>query len=154
MRVCGIDLSSFAVDMVLVDLEHGGIEWQRFVLEGTDAWERTRRVRDCLPARTDIVWDDVLAIGIEQPAGHHGVIPLVRVQGAILATLPPTTLMQPYTPARWRVLSGLRGHALKADVKARSLELGGHETWPQDAHDAHLVARAMIADLEAQEQAA
>lgn len=154
MRVCGIDLSSFAVDLVHVDLETGHIGWQRYLLEGTDAWERTRNIPDALPARTAERWDEVIAIGIEQPAGHHGVIPLVRVQGAILACLPPKTLVQPYTPARWRVLSGLRGHALKAEVKERSLELGGGTNWPQDAHDAHLVARAMIADLEAQEQAA
>ena len=154
MNICGIDLSSFTVDMVLVDLDTNHIEWHRYVLDGTDAWERTRRVRDSLPARTDTLWDDVIAIGIEQPAGHHGVLPLIRVQGAILQCLPAATLVQPYTPARWRVLAGLRGHALKAEVKQRSLALDGGTDWPQDAHDAHLVARAMLADLEAQKEAA
>lgn len=154
MKVCGIDLSSFAVDMVFVDLETDGPTWwYRFSLEGNDAWERTRNVRDKLPSRTGRTWDDVVAIGIEQPAGHHGVLPLIRVQGAILQCLPAATLVQPYTPARWRVLAGLRGHALKADVKERSLELGGKPEWPQDGHDAHLIARAIQAELEAQKAA-
>ena len=155
-----MDLSSFAVDMVFVDLDDGGIEWKRFVLEGTDAWERTRNVRASLPPPTNNVWDEVIAIGIEQPAGHHGVLPLVRVQGAILACLPAQTLVHPYTPARWRVLAGLRGHALKDEVKERSYELAPGaiaklgDRLPQDFHDAHLIARAMIADLDAQKEAA
>ena len=153
MKVCGIDLSSFTVDMVFVDLDTNHTDWRRFLLEGSDAWERTRNVRDALPNRTVSVWDDVIAIGIEQPAGHHGVLPLIRVQGAILQCLPAATLVQPYTPARWRVLAGLPGHALKADVKQRSLELGGNTDWPQDGHDAHLIARAMQAELQAQKAA-
>jgi hypothetical protein len=37
----------------------------------------------------------------------------------------------------------------------RSLMLGAPEDWhPQDAHDAHLVARAMQAELNAQDKAA
>ena len=153
MKVCGIDLSSFTVDMVLIDQNNNTVEWHRYMLEGTDAWERTRRVRNSLPARADPLWDEVIAIGIEQPAGHHGVLPLIRVQGAILQCLPVATLVQPYTPARWRVLAGLRGHALKDEVKERSLELGGAPDWPQDGHDAHLIARAMQAELQAQKAA-
>jgi len=154
MNVCGIDLSSFAIDIVRVH-DTGTVDWHRFTLEGQDAWERTRNVPYVLPAPTDEFWDETTAIGIEQPAGHHGVIPLVRVQGAILTCLPKKVLVQPYMPARWRVLAGLPGHALKADVRMRSLMLGAPYEWqPQDAHDAHLVARAMQAELDAQDRAA
>lgn len=154
MNVCGIDLSTWAIDVVRIH-DTGQVDWHRFKLEGQDAWERTRHVPYAMPGPTDELWDETTAIGIEQPAGHHGVIPLVRVQGAILARLPRSVLVQPYVPARWRVLAGLRGSALKAEVRERSLELGGSVAWGyQDAYDAHLVATAMVAELAAQEQAA
>jgi len=154
MNVAGIDLSTWAIDVVRIH-DTGEIDWHRYKLEGQDAWERTRNVPHAMPGPTDELWDETTAIGIEQPAGHHGVIPLVRVQGAILARLPKDVLVQPYMPARWRVLAGLPGHALKADVRMRSLMLGAPEDWhPQDAHDAHLVARAMQAEIDAQDKAA
>jgi hypothetical protein len=152
-NVAGIDLSSFAVDMVRVH-DTGLVDWHRYMLEGNDAFDRARRVPDAMPGPTDELWDETMAIGIEQPAGHHGVIPLVRVQGAILARLPKDLLVHPYVPARWRVLAGLPGHALKADVRLLSIAHGGGEQWAQDAHDAHLVARALMAELAAQEKAA
>jgi hypothetical protein len=189
VNVAGIDLSTWAIDVVRIH-DTGEIDWHRYKLEGQDAWERTRHVPYAMPGPTDELWDETTAIGIEQPAGHHGVIPLVRVQGAVLARLPRMVLVQPYVPARWRVLAGLRGSALKADVRELSLALAAGEiesagstvksagkepvrgsggtrptgapnspaasatAWPQDAHDAHLVARAMVAELAAQEQAA
>ena len=150
MNICGIDLSSFAIDIVRIH-DTGTVDWHRFPLEGQDAWERTRNVPYAIPSPTDEFWDETTAIGIEQPAGHHGVIPLVRVQGAILARLPKDVLVQPYMPARWRVLAGLPGHALKADVRMRSLMLGAPEDWKvQDAYDAHLIAYAIRAELERQ----
>ena len=158
MKVAGIDLSSFFVDVVLVDQETGRVDWHRFPLGSDgDAFDRARQVRVVMPGPTSELWDDVLAIGIEDPAGRHGVIPLVRVQGAILACLPTSTLVHAYKPARWKFLAGLKGNASKEDVSVRSLLLGGMSLdpyWPQDAHDAHLIARAMQADLDAQRQAA
>lgn len=161
MRVAGIDLSSFFVDVVLVDQDSGRVDWHRYPLGSDgDAFDRARQVRVVMPGPTSELWDDVLAIGIEDPAGRHGVIPLVRVQGAILACLPTATLVHAYRPARWKFLAGLKGSATKDEVCERSYALGGDPcepgrlVWSQDAHDAHLIARAMQADLDAQRQAA
>lgn len=155
MRVAGIDLSTRYIDLVLICQDTGRLDWHRYPLgDGIDAWERTRTVRLVMPARTSTLYEDVLAFGLEDPAGHHGVLPLIRIQGALLSCLPAHTLVHPYRPARWKHLAGLPGHASKEQVRARSLELGAPEWHPQDAHDAHLVARAMVADLDAQEKAA
>lgn len=162
MKVAGLDLSSFFVDLVLVDQDTGRVDWHRYPL-GTDgdAFDRARQVRLVMPGPTSELWDDVLAIGIEKPAGRHGVIPLVRVQGAILACLPVSTLVKGYGPTEWKSLAWLPGNASKDDVMHLSLELclrhgapSGVLHWPQDAHDAHLIARAMQADLDAQRAAA
>jgi len=159
VKVAGIDLSSFFVDVVLVDQETGRVDWHRFPLGSDgDAFDRARQVRVVMPGPTSELWDDVLAIGIEDPAGRHGVIPLVRVQGAILACLPTATLVHAYRPARWKFLAGLKGSATKDEVELLSCILRplrpDYGKWPQDAHDAHLIARAMQADLDAQRHAA
>jgi hypothetical protein len=162
MKVAGIDLSSFFVDVVLVDQDTGRVDWHRYPLGSDgDAFDRARQVRLVMPGPTSELWDDVLAIGIEDPAGRHGVIPLVRVQGAILACLPAATLVNAYKPARWKFLAGMPGGATKDMVRTRSLIVGSPwamgqaaDQWPQDAHDAHLIARAMQADLDAQRETA
>jgi hypothetical protein len=153
MRVCGIDLSTHAIDLVLVDQDTDTLEWHRCLLQGQDPWERTRSVRQAMPAPTGELWDDVIAIAVEDPRGYAAGR-LFRIQGALLACLPNATLIHPYVPARWRVLAGLKGHALKSEITEHSIRLGGLEQWPQDGHDAHLIARAMLADLAAQKQAA
>lgn len=152
MRVMGIDLSTRAVDVVTVPTNETQPEWWRFPLHGADAFDRTRSVREAMPPRSSIIYDDVLAIGIEHPAGHHGTRDLLRVQGAILACLPPHVLVHPLPPSSWRKLSGLKGNATKQQVAAHSYTLRCPPEWPQDAHDAHLIARATIALLDKQAQ--
>lgn len=144
MNVAGIDLSTHAVDVVKLHTTSDEAHWHRFTLEGHDAFDRARTVRDALPCRTSEFWDDVIAIGIEHPAGHHGTMPLLRVQGAILACLPPHLLVHPLPPSAWRKTVGLKGNATKDDVGRFSDDLCPRpsQDWPQDAHDAHLIARA------------
>lgn len=148
MHVAGIDLSTRAVDVVLLDEDTDVATWHRFPLEGRDAFERARHVRTALPGRTSGFWDDVLAVGIEDPRGY-GAGSLYRVQGAILACLPWGLLVQPWVPSAWRKQVGLAGNASKLDVwtfGARRLlkdkAPGLYETWPQDAMDAYCIALA------------
>jgi hypothetical protein len=150
LRVAGIDFSSRAVDVVLVD-EAGRAEWHRFELVGADAFDRARRVRDAMPSRTGELWDDVLAVGIEEPRGP-GNGSLLRIQGAVLASLPVSVLVQPFTPNEWRVAVGLPGNAAKhlvrthtlAHVYASSVRSGMQQPdWPQDACDAYCLALAV-----------
>lgn len=144
MNVCGIDLSSHAIDIVKVPLDTDRApEWHRFPLTGSDAFDRARSVRDAMPCRTSIFWDDTLAIGVEDPRGH-GAGHIYRVQGSVLACLPPHLLVHPLIPSAWRKLVGLKGNAPHADYCRLSDDLlgPGSPDWPEDAHAAHLIARA------------
>lgn len=145
MNVAGIDYSTHAVDVVLVPYDAGGApSWHRFPLTGHDAFDRTRSVADVLPGRGSVFWDDVLAVGIEEPAGRNPGF-LFRVQGAVLAGIPARMLVEKWMPSQWRKLVGLSGNASKHEVMLESVNDGlDHDrgAWPQDAHDAHLIALA------------
>jgi len=155
MMIAGIDLSTHAIDVVTVPLEGVGAPvWHRFPLEGPTSFDRARRVRDAMPARTSELWDDVLAIGIEDPrgmaAGHA-----YRVQGGVLACLPPSVLVQPWIPSQWRKAAGMSGAASKMTVAqhARAVDYRASGVkwrlmdWPQDACDAYCVALATRAAI-------
>jgi hypothetical protein len=153
--IAGIDFSTRFVDVVLLDEDTDHADWHRYPLAGLgDAFDRTRTVRYALPSRS--WWDDVIAIGIEQPFGRgSSVTPLYRVQGAILACLPPLTLVQPWIPSSWRSAVGLAGNCSKDDVAAyvhdNCLEA---IDWPQDACDALCIALATREALERTQDAA
>lgn len=168
MRVAGIDVSTFAVDVVLVGFDTDAPpEWHRFPLIGSDAFDRTRSVADAMHGRASVFWDEILAVGIEHPAGHHGVGPLLRIQGAVLACIPSRVLVEPWPPGKWRTAVGLPGNASK-DMCAqwswdklsmtpppifRSEYRRNISAWPNDAHDAHLIALATRQALNQQEAA-
>lgn len=158
MNVAGIDYSTRAIDIVLVPLDEGAPIWHRYVLEGQDSFERTRSVANAMPWRAASFWDDVLAVGIEHPAGHHGTGPLLRVQGAVLACLPTRVLVEPWPPGKWRKAVGLAGNATKGAVEFWSgslmpSDIAGLDNWPQDAHDAHLIALATRQAIQTQQAA-
>lgn len=143
--VAGCDLSTHAVDVVKVSLDHDRApEWHRFPLTGSDAFDRARCVRDAMPCRSSVFWDDCLGIGIEHPAGHHGTGPLLRIQGAILSCLPAHLLVHPLPPSSWRKLVGLPGNASKADVADYAIDRDPDmfRGLPQDACDAYCIALA------------
>lgn len=164
MNVAGIDYSTHAIDIVLVPYEDEGTpRWARLDLQGNDAFDRTRDVANAMFPRGSSWWDSVVAVGIEHPGGHHGTRDMLRVQGAILACLPARMLVEPWPPAKWRKAVGLPGNASKGLVRQESIAIhlrrilvrqpsGRHyyadsqmqtfDDWPQDAHDAHLIALA------------
>lgn len=142
----GIDFSSFAVDVVLIGEDYR-VRWRRYAIEGgATAFDRTRGVRDAMPARTSEAWDEVTLVGIEEPAGPSSIVaPLKAVQGAILACLPNRLLVEPLQASRWRKLCGLSGSATKAAVAqwaAHELQLDAGD-WPQDGWDAFCIAYAV-----------
>jgi hypothetical protein len=140
--IAGIDYSTRAVDVVLLDEDSDAATWHRFPLEGADAFDRAREVM-YLNAWLGGVsfWDSVVAIGIEDPRGY-GAGSLYRIQGAILAELPRRTLVHPLIPSQWRKTVGLAGNASKTDVKAFVPTRAWNVDWPQDACDAYLIALA------------
>jgi hypothetical protein len=149
VNCAGIDFSSLAIDVVLVDLDDlAPPVWHRFELSGQDAFDRTRSVSSVMPSSS--FWDDTLGIGIEHPAGKFGVGPMMRVQGAVLACLPAGVLVQPWAPSRWRAACGLSGRASKEQVRAFGLDaFGGEFRAPvtQDCFDAYCIALATRAAL-------
>lgn len=152
--IAGIDYSSRAVDIVLLDEDTDAATWHRFELLGNDAFERARHVEGNIPGRTSEIWDEVVAIGIEDPRGY-GSGSLYRVQGAILASLPAYLLVHPWIPSAWRKAVGLPGNASKDDVALwvthhrygySAVRLDGD--WPQDACDAYCIALATRAAIQ------
>jgi len=156
--VLGIDFSSLAIDIVgihLDDLEPP--TWTRYALEGQDAFDRTRTIGRLMPSPSSSAYDNVIAIGIEHPAGKFGTGSMMRVQGAVLACLPSGVLVQPWPPSAWRKAVGLPGNASKDDVRAFGLDaFGGEYRAPvtQDCFDAYCIALATRQALERTEEAA
>jgi hypothetical protein len=157
--IAGIDYSSHAVDVVLLDEDSDQAAWHHFpltALPGWDSFDRARTVRAVMPTRS--WWEDrgTIAIGIEDPRGY-GAGHLYRIQGGILQTLPPDVLVHPWIPSAWRKANMIAGNATKQAVKIHSLRLVGAskatDEWSQDAHDAHLIARATRASLQRSEAA-
>lgn len=152
MTFAGIDYSSTAIDVVRLELDSDAARWDRILLDSTGKLEtidRARRIRDLLPSRRAWADDGVVCIGIELSMTRmfSSAVSLSRVQGAILACLPPPGADPPvlYLPAyEWKKAFGLSGNANKRGVRAAVLE-----RWPnlptncgQDALDAYAIAWA------------
>jgi len=152
--IAGIDFSTKAVDVVLLDEDTDAAEWRRFELTGHDAFQRTRSIRTHFVGFAHSMWDDVLAVGIEDPRGYNAGA-LYRVQGGILTCIPAATLVYPWIPSEWRKQVGLPGNASKQTVAMFARErrvaqalwdsADGYRSppmWPQDACDAYCIALA------------
>lgn len=155
--IAGIDYSTRAVDVVFVDEDTGAAAWKRYPLEADgDAFDRARAVRQAMPARGWWKFYGVIAVGIEDPRGYATGL-LYRIQGGILQCLPADLLVKPWIPSEWRRANNIAGNASKHDVQLHSLRLVGTsratDAWPQDAHDAHLIARATRSALQYPEAA-
>ena len=144
--VAGIDFSTHAIDVVLID--ENDVEppqWHRYPLEGQDAFARARDVRRALkrgPLPPFV--QDLLAVGIEDPRGQNAGA-LYRIQGGILASLSPNVLVQPWVPSQWRKAVGLPGNASKQHIAEWVIAENGstaYASWPQDACDAYCIALA------------
>jgi len=150
--VVGVDLSSFAVDLVKLDESTNAAEWHRCVpreaRKGSDApaWERTLGLPDAMPESG--YWEDVYLVAIEAPYGASNIalVALNRVLGVIAASL-PEALRRPercwiVRPGQWRIGLGLKGNATKQECAyvVDDLRGIGSPDWPQDPLDAYAVA--------------
>ena len=148
MNVAGIDVSTHAIDLVLLDLDSDKATWHRYELEGHDVIERVRAARDIRWVWADVFLDCV-AIGIERPAGRFGVAQTSMAFGAVLANLPSRALVKPWLPSEWRKACGWPGNCSKehAREQVRLFEPSSYH-WPQDACDAYCIAYATRSVLE------
>lgn len=150
MRFAGIDFDSTAVHAVTILEATGELEHRHRadldVVGLEDAFDRARRIRDRMPARS--AWADagVLAIGIEDPYTRQlsSLVALIRVQGALIACLPTNLVLLELRPQRWKLVALGKGYgnADKATVKAWALEQGCPAGLEQDFYDAFGIARA------------
>ena len=146
-RVVGIDLSSHAIDLVAISENANLAEWTRVNLNGHDAWQRTRTVRQTMPPAT--FWDDVYLAAIERPFGasRRGQAVLMRVEGAILASIPAQVEVWEVQPQTWKAALGYTGRGKPGLLDFPPFDLDAHNggEWEggvigQDALDALGVA--------------
>lgn len=149
-RVAGIDLSSKAIDIVLLDETEDNVwVWRQVNLTGARSWERTLQIRDEMPSES--WWDDVYLVAIEAPygTGQPGTTAILnRVVGAILACL-PSRLLWPHhcwivRPDEWKSELGIRMSAKPTDEDVRRFLSKDHtrseQGWSQNARDALCLA--------------
>lgn len=105
--VIGIDLSSHAIDLVRLDELDNHAEWLRVDLAGASAWDRTRMVKQTMPSAS--WWDEVYLCAVEQPFGmsRRAQSVLMRVQGAVLASIPQSIETWEVNVADWKKQLGL-----------------------------------------------
>jgi hypothetical protein len=103
--IAGVDSSSFAVDIVLLDDDTDTVHsFHHIVLPGKTPFERARGCRQRLPARS--WWEDngVWLLGFEDPFSHdaHVAKALGLIAGAFAAQLPPDLTAVPTPPSEWQ----------------------------------------------------
>ena len=150
--VVGIDLSSFAVDLVRLDETENNAEWERVTLVGKIAWDRTLELPEAMPAAS--WYDDVYLVAIEAPYGSRqpGTTAILnRIVGAIVATL-PSALRVPercwiVRPDEWKTELALKKKPTTEDIERLlpGLTIQGPQTTlflqgPQDQWDALCLA--------------
>lgn len=143
MNVLGIDFSSFAADLVLLDENADQAVWRRVTLPGATAFERTRELHARMPPPSWYVDNDVYLVGLEKPFFRNGQDMVRLVEGAILACLPRALTVWEVSPSQWKPRLQLPIRE-KPDARAfAGMEYTSGpngEAWPQDAYDALGVA--------------
>ncbi len=162
--ICGIDASTLAVDLVLLDEDTRQATWTHCALRPAvednvrDDLRPSRSVKDALPGRSWFEDQGVVQIAIEDPysASLSVAKKLARVIGAVSACLPQGIPVLLVTPVEMRQWLGIRGRMNKEQLRDYSVDqafrygYGGsaYVDWSQDAHDAHIVALAALARIE------
>lgn len=139
--VLGIDVSSFAIDLVKLDETTNEATWERLTLAGKTAFDRLRQVH--VQMHSDAWYQDCYLAAIERPKTRSFISAsaLWPVFGAVVALLPPALLVWDVPPTAWRQELGLAGNAVKDVCAARAIELGAYPEWAdQNAYDAWAVA--------------
>lgn len=138
MNTLGIDLSSRAIDLVLLDENQQRAQWQRVELDGATAFDRARDIAEKMPQPGWYEAHGVYLIAVEEPMGFQSRV-LYRVQGAILACLPDVPVWE-VRPAAWKNALGLKQTEKPNGTDFPGMHTAVHEAWPQDALDALGVA--------------
>lgn len=125
MTVAGIDFSSRAVHVVLLEDDTDQAALRVFELAGATPFERARSLRRIFPTRG--FWEDngVYLVGIEDPhsRANHTAKALGLAAGAIAALLPNALTVIQTAPSEWhRIFTG-QATATKGLVEQHAREL-------------------------------
>lgn len=123
--ILGIDFSSQAIHLVLLDDDTDTAEATVVELAGATPFERARSARLFFPPRSWFEDKGVWLVGIEDPhsRANHTAKALGLAAGAIAALLPTSLTVVQTPPAEWkRVFTG-NARAQKLDVWRRCVEL-------------------------------
>lgn len=123
----GFDLSTLAIDVVLLDEDTDGARHIRRRLDTGpgDAKVRIRRIRDAMPPRAS--WADlgVIAAAIEEPfsrASMGGQVPILMALGGVLQTIPVNLPVALLRADDWRKECGLPIRGPREKLKAASVD--------------------------------
>jgi hypothetical protein len=125
VKVAGLDISSYAVDLVLLDEETDAATWQRFSLAGATPFERTRTLRDVFPTR--YFWEEhgVYLFAVEDPHSRfpHAAKAMGLVTGGVAALLPREAVVVQTAPKEWKRIFTGNANATKDAVAERAIDL-------------------------------
>lgn len=143
MYVAGLDFSTKALDVVLLDDDTESWIWKTFPIHGRTPFDRAQDIRFTLPTTTWWEERNVRLIAVEEPRGHQNAVTqlaLGSLYGAIVARLPRSIPACAYTPSEWKRPFTGNGNAPKELVRRCALEHGLPDDMPQDAYDAYGIA--------------
>lgn len=142
MTVLGVDLSSFAIDVVELG-DDNSAEHHRYDLGSGDILDRIRRVHYVMPHRD--TWEQAEAIGMERPAAKFGAWQVSMAFGAVLQCLPYGVLVEWLVSTTWKKELLGSGKASKMDALAWVGDNWWNHPMPltEDAADAYCVARTI-----------
>ncbi len=148
--IAGIDFSTKAIDLVFLSETDNTAAWSHRVIAASgppDSFLATRRIRDVMPIRAAYGDMGVIAIAIEKPysMSYKASSALMRVQGAVIACLPPEIAVAEFSPQEWKRDTVGFSNASKDDVRAFAMKHWVEENvalLPQDVCDAYCIAWA------------
>lgn len=141
MNVLGIDLSSKAIDLVLLDENDNRAEWTRIDLEGDTAFDRARDVAEKMPQPGWFEAHGVYLVAIERPFVSHGQDVIRLVQGCVLAALPRELHVWEVSPSQWKKHLGVGIRVKPTWQEFPTMKFYPEAViFPQDAYDATGVA--------------
>lgn len=142
MNVVGIDLSSKAIDLVLLDENADRAQWTRVELEGKTAFDRARDVAEKMPQPGWYEAHGVYLVAIERPFVSHGQDVIRLVQGCVLAEIPRALEVWEVAVSQWKKPLGIpvKQKPTVVSFGTFSFTNDGDDLWPQDAFDALGVA--------------
>ena len=148
-NVLGIDLSSKAIDLVLLDENRNAAQWTRITLSGATAFDRARDVADKMPQPGWYEAHGVYLCAIERPFVSHGQDVIRLVQGCVLAEIPRELHVWEVSPSQWKKKVGLPIRTKPSRLNfpvftlincSDSTSANSYADWAQDGYDALGVA--------------